>query len=318
MNSREIIKRCVHFDQPPRVGLYFGIFGEEWNDTVNVFEFFVKDENGVDPWGTKFTDILEASTIGIPLDYPLADDPDPSQLTIPDPKVYADMVIENLRNLAPEKKDKYRFIAASSGIWERVQYFRGMEQIMQDMLFDADYVHRLLKLCTDFWVEFLGELASVADELDGIYMFDDWGTQENIMVSPAMWREFFAAPYRRITQATHDNGMDFWLHSCGCVTKLIGDFIDVGMDLVNPYQSKTCGYEQVAEQYAGKIAFLTTVDTQRTLPGGSKQQILDECELLKSWGTDQGGLIVAGYGYDIPQENEQLVLDFFTDRKSGQ
>ena len=60
-------------------------------------------------------------------------------------------------------------------------------------------------------------------------MFEDWGTQNDTMISPELWREFFGLQYRRITGAAHENNMDFWLHSCGKVTKLIDEFIDVKM-----------------------------------------------------------------------------------------
>jgi hypothetical protein len=46
MTAREIIRRCVHFQKPPRVGRFCGRFGQ--NDIVNVFEFFQKDANGFD------------------------------------------------------------------------------------------------------------------------------------------------------------------------------------------------------------------------------------------------------------------------------
>jgi uroporphyrinogen-III decarboxylase len=186
-----------------------------------------------------------------------------------------------------------------------------MDQIFTDMIDNPDAVHYLVNLCTDFWVAFLAELAPMRDELDAIYMFDDWGTQLDVMISPAMWREFFAAPYRRITEAAHANGMDFWLHSCGRVTNLIADFIDAGMDLISPFQSGACGYETVAERFAGRVAFLTTVDSQSTLTHGTPAEVLAECRRLERWGTPHGGLIIGSYRYDTPEENERTVFDYF-------
>ncbi|MHB9025802.1 MAG: uroporphyrinogen decarboxylase family protein [Armatimonadota bacterium] len=313
MTPREVIQRTIHFADPPRFGMYFGRFGMD--DTVDVFDFFIKDENGVDPWGITWTVHPDIPSIGIPKDHPVKSSADLEKISAPDPKVFADKVMESLRNLSPEQREKYRFIATSSGIWERIQYFRGMEQIFEDMVFEPEMADYLINLCTDFWVAFLAELAPVKDELDALYMFDDWGTQQDIMISQEMWRRFFAKSYRRITDAAHANGMDFWLHSCGRVTNLIGDFIDAGMDLVSPYQSGTCGYEEVAEKYAGKIAFMTTVDSQSTLTHGTPEQVLSEVKRLQHWSTPHGGLIVGSYTYDTPEANERVVFDYFRGMK---
>jgi uroporphyrinogen decarboxylase len=313
MTPREVIQRTIHFADPPQFGFYFGRFGVD--DTVDVFDFFRKDENGVDPWGITWTVHPDIPSIGIPKDHPVKSRADLDKISAPDPKVYAAMTMENLRNLTPEQREKYRFVATSSGIWERIQYYRGMEQIFDDLVFDEEMVDYLLNLCTDFWVAYIEALTPVKDELDAIYMFDDWGTQQDIMISLPMWRRFFAKPYRRITDAAHANGMDFWLHSCGRVTNLIGDFADVGMDLVNPYQSGTCGYEEVAERFAGKIAFLTTVDSQSTLTHGTPEQVLAEVQRLQHWSTPHGGLIVGSYNYDTPEENERTVFNYFQGMK---
>ena len=317
MTSREIVSRTVHFQNPARRAYFCQRFG--FNDVVNVFDFFLKDENGVDPWGTRFENLATetVATIGIPKTPPLADPSDIGKLTIPDPRRFAGLVRDRLARLSKEEAEKHRVIFTSSGIWERIQYFRGMEQIMCDMIEEPEFVHQLVNLCTDFWVAFIGELSPVRGELDALYMFDDWGTQKNAMISPELWREFFGPCYRRITGAAHANGMDFWLHSCGKVTRLIDDFIEVGMDLINPYQSGICGYEEVAAQYAGRIAFLTTVDTQTTLPHGTRGQVLAECPRLEKWGTANGGLIIASYGFDIPEENERAVFDYFRARDTN-
>lgn len=315
MTSREIIKRCVHFDSPPRLGLRFERFGID--DTVNVCEFFVKDQSGADPWGTVWTVHPDIPTIGIATEHPVKTQADLARVRTPDPREFAARTMDRLRNLSADEKDRYRYIATSSGIWERPQNMRGMEQLMDDLVFAPEMARALIKICTDFWVDFIGQLAPARGEVDALYMFDDWGTQTDTMISPAMWREFFAPSYRRIADAVHANGMDYWLHSCGRVTNLIGEFAAAGIDLVNPYQSGTCGYEEVAQRFAGKIAFLTTVDTQSTLPHGTRQQILEECRRLETWATPKGGLIVSSYSYDIDEDKERAVIEYFQNKHAA-
>lgn len=332
MSPREVVKRCIHFQDPPRVPMYFSRFGV--NDTVDIFDFYLRDANGVDPWGMTWEVHPDFPSIGMPKHTLVNSIADIDRLQAPDPKEYAARVagtwtgpdrfrlpsvpaavpVLSLKTLAPEERNKYRFIAASCGIWEIPHFMRGMEAFCEDMLCNPELAHRLIVFCTDFWVAFLKELAPLKGEIDAFYIFDDWGTQQDVMISPALWRQFYAEPYERIVAAAHANGMDFWLHSCGRVTNLIGDFIAVGMDLLNPFQSGTCGYEEVAEKYAGKIAFLTSVDSQSTLTHGTPEQVLADCRRLAKWKTPHGGLIAASYNYDTPEENERVVLNYFQRR----
>ena len=313
MTSREVIRRCVHFGRPPRVGMYRSKFAA--NDLTVVYDFFQKDADGFDPWGIQWSNAADENvvTIGIPKTPPLKDETEIGRVKTPDPKLHARRTMDNLLGLPAAEKDKYRIIATSSGIWERIQYFRGMEDIMVDMTGNPGFVHRLVGVCADFWIAYIGELAAVKGEVDAIYMFDDWGTQQDILISSEMWRAFFGEPYRRIVNAAHASGMDLWLHSCGKITRLMPEFIRVGMDLVNPYQSRVCGLEEMA-QFAGKIAFLTTVGSQGSLNDASEEQILAECALLGKWGTEKGGLIVSPTIFNISDETERIVTDYFTRR----
>lgn len=310
LTPREIIKRVIHFQDPPRVGLYFGRFGID--DTVDVFDFHIRDENNVDPWGIQWTTHPDVPSLGQVKEHPVKTLEDVARLTPPDPKFYAKQVRLALDKLTPEQHAKYRFIATSSGIWEVSRYLRGMAELMEDMVLNPEVVHAVAGYCADFWVAFTRELAPLREEIDALWMFDDWGTQTEIMISRPMWQRYFGPQYQRLTDAVHELGMDFWLHSCGRVTNLIEDFIGVGMDLINPYQSATCGYEEVAARYAGRVAFMTTVDSQSTLTRGTPEQCTAEAARLANWATEHGGLIVGNYSYDTPEENERAVFRYFT------
>ncbi len=309
MNSREIVKRAVEFRSPPRVGLIF----PSMTDVENVFDFFQKDANGVDLWGSQWTEHPDTPSTGYVDEHPLTTLSAMTDWRPPDVSRFVEMTKISLDKRLPGLglSDKYRIVHLSSGIWERLQYLRGMEQAMMDFGEHPEAVAGLLHRLTDAWLEYIAGLAPFAREIDGLFMFDDWGTQTAAMISPAMWREFFLPEYRRLADACHAMGMHFWLHSCGVVTELLSGFIEAGIDAVNPFQTGTCGYEEVARRFSGKIAFATTVDIQTTLKTGPVEKILEECELLAKWGNEKGGLIIRSYGYDIPPEHEEAVLEYF-------
>lgn len=309
MNSREIVKRVVEFRSPPRVGLIF----PRMMDVDYVFDFFQKDANGIDLWGSKWMVHPDYPSTGYVHEHPLTTLNSMAAWRPPAVSRFAAMTKASLDKRLPslEKADKYRIVAMSTGIWERLQYLRGMELAMMDFVEHPEAIRGLLRRLTDAWLEYIEGLAPFAREIDALFMFDDWGTQTAAMISPAMWREFFLPEYRRLSSAIHAKGMHFWLHSCGMVTELLPGFIEADIDTVNPFQSGTCGYETVAERFCGKIAFATTVDIQTTLKTGPVEKILAECERLARWGSEKGGLIVRSYNYDIPPAHEEAVLEYF-------
>ncbi len=309
MTSREIIKRAVEFRSPPRVGLIF----PEMTDVAYMFDFFQKDASGIDLWGSKWTVHPDYPSTGYVHEHPLTTISAMDAWRPPDISRFVDMTKASLDKRLPllAQGDKYRIVALSSGIWERLQYLRGMEQVMVDFVERPEAVRGLLRRLTNAWLEYMERLAPFAAEIDALFMFDDWGTQTAAMISPTMWQEFFLPEYRRLTDACHAKGMHFWLHSCGMVTELLPGFIEAGVDTVNPFQSGTCGYESVAERFCGKIAFATTVDIQTTLKSGPVEKIIEECKRLAHWGSSRGGLIIRSYNYDITPAHEEAVLEYF-------
>ena len=128
-------------------------------------------------------------------------------------------------------------------------------------------------------------------------MTDDWGSQKNTFVSPALFAEFFAERYRALFDAIHGHGWHVILHSCGRINDFLPLFMDVGVDVLNMQQPRAYGIRELGDAFAGKVCFLTTVDIQATLPRGDPEAVRAEArELVESWSTPEGGLIVFNYG----------------------
>jgi uroporphyrinogen decarboxylase len=137
---------------------------------------------------------------------------------------------------------------------------------------------RLLDALTDYHAELIRAWARQPG-VDACFLGDDWGTQASLMVSPAMWRRFFAARYRRLCDAAHEGGMLVLFHSCGNVFAIIGDLIDAGVDVLDPIQPEAMDLAAVAREYGGKVAFCGGISDQR-LGTQTPAQVRDEVRRL--------------------------------------
>ena len=148
-----------------------------------------------------------------------------------------------------------------------------MNRTFEDFYLYPRELNRLLDSLTDYYVELVrawGQLGGV----DGLFLTDDWGTQTSLMISPRMWRTFFAARYRLICEKAHRSGMQLIFHSCGNVTAIIGDLIDCGVDVIDPLQPEAVDLEQIAREFGGKVAFSGGISDQE-LAALSPQQVKD-------------------------------------------
>ncbi len=117
-------------------------------------------------------------------------------------------------------------------------YAGGMESFLCDLLTDPGYAHAVLDRYTGHYLAQLPPFfQAVGRRLDVYNFYDDFGTQSAPLVSPGLFRDFFAPRYRRIIDAIKAaSGCRIFFHSCGAVRGLIPDMIAMGVDCLNPVQ----------------------------------------------------------------------------------
>ena len=132
---------------------------------------------------------------------------------------------------------------------------------------------------------------------DAVFFCEDWGTQDRMLVSPGMWREIFKPGYRAIVDEATRQGVDVWMHSCGRMSVIIPDLIEVGIRLLQFDQPELHGVDWLSKEFGGKVCFWCPVDIQRSLQTGDRDVIRaaarELCEKLGGFG---GGFIATSYG----------------------
>jgi uroporphyrinogen decarboxylase len=199
-----------------------------------------------------------------------------------------------------------------AGIFEMAQRLRGMKNCLMDMaegkagieaLFD-----QLLALKLAFWEMALPHLA---DSVDVISEGDDYGTQTSLLISPVMFRKLLKPRlkvlFERLKQLAPQARIFF--HSCGSVRPLIPDFIELGVDILNPIQIGAAGMEPVAlkRDFGRELVFWGGgVDTQTVLPYGTPQQVREDVRRNVEALGPGGGFVfntVHNIQADVPPEN---------------
>ena len=173
------------------------------------------------------------------------------------------------------------------------RYLRKLENYLCDLALEPAKIAQLHQIVR-------GQLLAAIDRLaeagaDAILFAEDWGTQDRLMVSPAMWREVFKPEFRALAGRAHDHGMSVLMHSCGKMTDVVADMIECGINCFQFDQPRLHGIEHLAERFGGKATFWFPVDIQKTLQTHDERLIRQEARLLIEKLGGFGGGFIAGY-----------------------
>jgi len=199
-----------------------------------------------------------------------------------------------------------------AGVFEMAQRVRGMEALLMDMASDEALAcalfDKMVELKLAFWEMALPQLAGV---IDVISEADDYGTQASQLISPRMFRKLIKPRLKVLTGRIKQLAPKarLFYHSCGNVRPLLPDFIELGIDILNPVHIRAAGMEPVAlkRDFGKDMTFWGGgVDTQGVLPNGTPQEVKDDVRRNVEALAPGGGFVfntVHNIQADVPPEN---------------
>lgn len=180
------------------------------------------------------------------------------------------------------------------------------------------YVHRIFERQCEIGIANLARIHQrVGNAVEAVFVCGtDFGTQTSAFCSDQTFRELWLPYYKRVNDWIHEHtAWKSFKHSCGSVVRFLDSFIDAGFDILNPVQCSAAGMDpaMLKSRYGGRLTFWGGgVDTQRTLPFGTRAEVREEvlrrCEIFS-----RGGGFVFNTVHNIqagtPVENIVAMLD---------
>jgi uroporphyrinogen decarboxylase len=288
MNSKEIVSRAIEMTGPERVPL--NIVRDNESDVVFIMyrpaDGFDVGDRKYSEWGYVWERI--DNTMGQPKIFPLTDWSKLKDYKPPD--AFAEGRTEGFEDFIDKNKDKYILGAMGVTGFNQMTFIRGFSNLLEDLYLERENASKLADKVFGFEEDIIKLYGKF--DIDAVTFYDDWGTQNSLIISPTLWRDFFKPRYKRQFDLIHSLNMHVYFHSCGYCYDIIDDLIEIGADILNFNQPDVYGVEKLGKEFGGRVCFQCPVDIQTVAINGGKKEIYDYVKrLIASLGRFNGGYI---------------------------
>ncbi len=277
------------------------------NPTVTLPDGRIRNE-----WGMIFRDAgLYNEFAGFPLAHASVKE-DILNYPFPDPE--APGRFDAAKEMMNKYSERYAVIGdVETMFYEMSWYLTGYEKFLTDLLMEAEYLPYLMDKIMNYIIAAGKKLIEMG--VDILWCGDDFGTQQGMIMDAATWRKIFKPRIKFMFEEFRKirPGLKIAWHSCGSILPIIPDFIEVGLDILNPVQPLAAGMEPefLKNTYGKDLTFFGGIDIQELMPFGTPEAIKDEVRRRIGIFGKNGGYIVAPAHNIQPDTPVENVVAFF-------
>jgi len=180
-------------------------------------------------------------------------------------------------------------------LFETAWYLVGLEKFLIDMMLEASYIEPLLDRIQLIHTEYGKKMIEMG--ADVLWCGDDFGTQQSLMIDKNTWQKYFKPRIKQMfdTFRSFNPNIKLAWHSCGAIKEIIPDFIEMGLDILNPIQPMATGMEplELKNEFGKDLIFFGGICVQDLLPNKTPVDIQKEVTQRTKILGKNGGYIIA-------------------------
>lgn len=243
-----------------------------------------------DEWGTTYQKTSSSWPLDAPIDFPIKSRTDLNQYDPPDPT----MPGRNAEILAAceSENDSLALLGGVAGPVTTAWNLLGYEGICFALYEDPELIYTICQMAVDFNKE--AAKLSVESGCVGIWVSEDLGDSTRGFFRLSHYRQYFLPYLAELVSYIKNRGVPVLLHSCGHITEYLPDLEQIPIDAVHPMQ-RTAGMDLgfMKERYGDRFCLIGNIDSSRTLPYGSPEDVAAEVRAAINIGAPGGGYILA-------------------------
>jgi uroporphyrinogen decarboxylase len=226
-----------------------------------------------------------------------------------DPRTDFSEFTDRARHLR-ETTDKALVLNLDVGFLHQAQFMRGFDLWLMDLAANPGFAEAYMDRILEIWLaEARGMIEATRGLADVVIYADDIAFQNGPMVSKSMYDRFFKPRQKQVFDLMAGSGMKILYHSCGSISSLLGDLVDMGVQAINPVQVSAKGMGDTAalkKRWGDHLTFWGGIDTHEVLPRGCPEDVRREVYRRLDDLADGGGYVLASVHdiqAEVPAEN---------------
>ena len=186
------------------------------------------------------------------------------------------------------------------GPWEGTWRHRGYTNLLMDIALDPEWCHEMGQSLVELMISSLSHALKMGIKPDGLWLVDDLAYTNGMLFSPEAWRQIYKPLYQRLGLFLKQNGIQFWLHCCGNSEVLFPDFIECGIQVIQPLQAHSgLDIRKLKPKYGKSLTFWGNIDVRKI--SGSPAELEEEIRSKLPFSIRGGGYIYHS-DHSIPPE----------------
>ena len=221
-------------------------------------------------------------------------------------------IVDGVRH---HKEDRDRFVyVQTNGIFEMLNGVFGIENHLMYLLMYPDELGEVYRRQAEWNCAFADNCLDLG--VDMVHVSDDWGAQNGLMFSVDTWRSLIFPYHKIMADAVKARGAYLSLHSDGCVNDVIDGIVEIGYDVVHPWQ-ESAGMDMAQQKatYGDKFVVMGGLDVQTTIGFGKLDFLVSEIERVLGLFGDGGLLFCTSHFVQDHCSIEELTLAYDTVRR---
>jgi hypothetical protein len=203
----------------------------------SVNERYEGTEKGTDEFGVEYTYVPTSHAPIVSPDKIVLDDITKWKEKVKFPNVENyDWVAGARRDTANwDRINKFSIVMMFNGPFERLHALMGFENALMAVIDEPECAYEFFKAFNEYRAKLIQKIAKYYKP-DSVMVFDDYGGAQSMLISPSIWRGLLKPNIKTLVDFTHECGLYYTLHCCGYMKPIFGDFVEIGVDAVQPLQ----------------------------------------------------------------------------------
>jgi uroporphyrinogen decarboxylase len=234
--------------------------------------------------------------------------PDPS-----DPARYAGMKEEAER--VRRETDCALVCEVPYGIVRECQRMRGFTEYLEDLLINPTFAEALMEQVVGIVTAIADRVLDEVPDADVYLWTEDMGFQDRAYMRAELYRKMVKPYHARLVEAIRKRtDATVAVHSDGAIRELLPDFIDIGIQVINPVQVSAKGMDsaELKREFGRDLCFWGAIDTQHVLPFGSPADVKAEVRRrINDLGPGGGYVVASSHNIqrDVSAENVIAMIE---------